>query len=256
MAHWPAIDVPALLLSGTSDPFARIDLLEAAMPKLRDGRLVTYPKLGHGLLPVREDVLTRIAAFLAEIDAGAGVAGLAEQTAPLASGWPSPARRAGASRPGCRRSRRDSAPHRGSSRATGGSQGPRARSRPATSRCGARRSGRCRAGCPAADRQRPTPAGPRCHVPASALALAAAATSTACCRSHAFRRIGSRRIAPGRVDLGHAALGTGVAGDVGVMLSGERPVGGRDVVRARVGADAKNHIGIRFAGHGAMISAR
>jgi hypothetical protein len=36
-AHWPAIDVPALLLSGTSDPFARIDLLEAAMPTLRRG---------------------------------------------------------------------------------------------------------------------------------------------------------------------------------------------------------------------------
>jgi predicted alpha/beta-hydrolase family hydrolase len=67
-AHWPAIDVPALLLSGTSDPFARIDLLEAAMPTLRHGTLVTYPKLGHGLLPVREDVLDRIAAFVAGLD--------------------------------------------------------------------------------------------------------------------------------------------------------------------------------------------
>jgi uncharacterized protein len=75
MAHWPAIAVPTLLLSGTSDPFARIDLLEAAMPRLRDGRLVTYPKVGHGLLPVREDVLGRIAAFLAEIDAPSGPAG-------------------------------------------------------------------------------------------------------------------------------------------------------------------------------------
>ena len=45
-AHWPAIDIPALLLSGTSDPFARIDLLEAAMPMLRHGRLVTYPEPG------------------------------------------------------------------------------------------------------------------------------------------------------------------------------------------------------------------
>ena len=67
-AHWPAIDVPALLLSGTSDPFARIDLLEAAMPTLRDGTLVTYPKVGHGLLPVREDVLDRIAAFVAGLE--------------------------------------------------------------------------------------------------------------------------------------------------------------------------------------------
>ena len=67
-AHWPRIAVPALLLSGTSDPFARLDLLEAAMPLLPDGRLVTYPRLGHGLLPVREDVLDRIAAFLAGLD--------------------------------------------------------------------------------------------------------------------------------------------------------------------------------------------
>jgi pimeloyl-ACP methyl ester carboxylesterase len=66
-AHWPAIEVPALLLSGTSDPFARIELLEAAMPKLRDGRLITYPKLGHGLLPVRADVLDRVAAFLSDL---------------------------------------------------------------------------------------------------------------------------------------------------------------------------------------------
>lgn len=63
-AHWPAIRVPVLLLSGASDPFARIDLLEAAMPALVNGRLVTYPRLGHGLLPVREDALDRIAAFL------------------------------------------------------------------------------------------------------------------------------------------------------------------------------------------------
>ncbi len=66
-AHWAAIDVPALLLSGTSDPFANIDLLEAAMPRLRLGQLVTYPGLGHGLLPVRDDALDRIAAFIAAL---------------------------------------------------------------------------------------------------------------------------------------------------------------------------------------------
>jgi predicted alpha/beta-hydrolase family hydrolase len=70
IAHWPAIFVPALLLSGTSDPFARIELLEAAMPKLPDGRLVTYPKLGHGLLPVREDALDRIVEFLRGLEPG------------------------------------------------------------------------------------------------------------------------------------------------------------------------------------------
>lgn len=70
-AHWPRIDVPALLLSGTSDPFARIDLLEAAMPMLVRGRLETWPKVGHGLLPVREVVLDRISLFLAGVESGA-----------------------------------------------------------------------------------------------------------------------------------------------------------------------------------------
>jgi pimeloyl-ACP methyl ester carboxylesterase len=69
-AHWPAIACPALLLSGTSDPFARIALLEASMPALPSGRLVTYPRLGHSLGPVREDALDRIAAFLAGLDGG------------------------------------------------------------------------------------------------------------------------------------------------------------------------------------------
>ena len=39
------------------------------MPMLALGRLETWPRLGHGLLPVREDVLDRIAAFLAEVEA-------------------------------------------------------------------------------------------------------------------------------------------------------------------------------------------
>ena len=64
VAHWPAIQAPALLLSGRSDPFARIELLEAAIPALRGGSLVTYPRLGHTLAPVRPDALDRIAAFL------------------------------------------------------------------------------------------------------------------------------------------------------------------------------------------------
>jgi predicted alpha/beta-hydrolase family hydrolase len=66
-AHWPRIDVPALLLSGTSDPFARTDLLEASMPSMPHGTLVTYPRLGHGLKPVLDDALDRIAAFLATL---------------------------------------------------------------------------------------------------------------------------------------------------------------------------------------------
>jgi predicted alpha/beta-hydrolase family hydrolase len=66
-AHWPQIRCPVLLLSGGSDPFAKIDLLRAAVPHLGGhAELVTYPKLGHGLMPVLDDVLDRVAAFLAE----------------------------------------------------------------------------------------------------------------------------------------------------------------------------------------------
>jgi len=65
-SHWPQIRCPVLLLSGESDPFATIDLLRAAVPRLGGpAELVTYPGLGHGLLPVLEDVLDRVAAFLA-----------------------------------------------------------------------------------------------------------------------------------------------------------------------------------------------
>ena len=63
-SHWPSIVCPALLLSGESDPFARIGLLRAAMPLLPHGTLVTYPKLGHTLRPVLEDVLDRVVAFV------------------------------------------------------------------------------------------------------------------------------------------------------------------------------------------------
>jgi len=66
-SHWPAIRCPVLLLSGESDPFARIDLLRAAVPLLRDAELVTYPRLGHTLRPVLEDALDRTARFLAAL---------------------------------------------------------------------------------------------------------------------------------------------------------------------------------------------
>lgn len=67
IAHWPAIRCPVLLLSGASDPFARIDLLRAAVPSLANGRLVTYPRLGHTLKPVLDDALDRVAGFLDEL---------------------------------------------------------------------------------------------------------------------------------------------------------------------------------------------
>ncbi len=71
IAHWSQIEIPALLLSGAADPFARIDLLETSMPMLARGRLETWPKLGHGLLAVREAAIARIVAFLGDLDPAA-----------------------------------------------------------------------------------------------------------------------------------------------------------------------------------------
>lgn len=70
IAHWPAIRCPVLLLSGESDPFARIDLLRAAVPRLARAELVTYPSLGHTLEPVLDDALDRAAAFLSAVRGG------------------------------------------------------------------------------------------------------------------------------------------------------------------------------------------
>jgi predicted alpha/beta-hydrolase family hydrolase len=65
-SHWPAIRAPVLLLSGEADPFARLDLLRAAVLRLPDARLRTWPRLGHGLGPVINEAASEIAAFLAE----------------------------------------------------------------------------------------------------------------------------------------------------------------------------------------------
>ncbi|MGH2464403.1 MAG: alpha/beta family hydrolase, partial [Candidatus Limnocylindrales bacterium] len=66
-AHWPAIRCPVLLLSGESDPFARIDLLRSAISRLKNVELVSYPRLGHGLKPVLPDVLDRMVRFLGDL---------------------------------------------------------------------------------------------------------------------------------------------------------------------------------------------
>jgi len=62
-AHWGRIGCPVLLLSGDRDPFARIDLLRAAVERLPNARLVIYPGVRHGLGPVLDAALDEIAAF-------------------------------------------------------------------------------------------------------------------------------------------------------------------------------------------------
>ena len=61
--HWTRIECPVLLLSGEADPFARLDLLREAVARLGSADLVTYPRVGHGIGPVLDDALDRIAAF-------------------------------------------------------------------------------------------------------------------------------------------------------------------------------------------------
>jgi predicted alpha/beta-hydrolase family hydrolase len=63
--HWPDIACPVLLLSGESDPFARVDLLrEQVRVLLPKAKLVTYPSVGHGLAPVLDDALDHVADFV------------------------------------------------------------------------------------------------------------------------------------------------------------------------------------------------
>jgi predicted alpha/beta-hydrolase family hydrolase len=62
--HWPKIDCPVLLLSGESDPFARVDLLRSSVRLLRKGQLVTFPGVGHGLLSVVDVAMDRVAEFV------------------------------------------------------------------------------------------------------------------------------------------------------------------------------------------------
>lgn len=70
IAHFPDIDCPVLLLSGESDPFARIELLRDAVSRIGRAELVTYPRLGHTLKPVLDDVLDRVASFVVALEEG------------------------------------------------------------------------------------------------------------------------------------------------------------------------------------------
>lgn len=66
-AHLARIPCPVLLLSGESDPFARLPLLRAAAKRIPDAELVTYPGIGHGLGRVLDDALDRVAAFVSRV---------------------------------------------------------------------------------------------------------------------------------------------------------------------------------------------
>jgi TAP-like protein len=75
-AHWPRLTCPVILLSGTSDPFAQPALLQRALAeRLPSAELVTYPRQGHGLAAVLDDVLDRVAAFvLGTVESGSTLA--------------------------------------------------------------------------------------------------------------------------------------------------------------------------------------
>lgn len=64
IAHWSRVRCPVLLLSGESDPFARIGLLREAVGTFPNATLNSYPGVGHGLGPVLDDALDHIAVFL------------------------------------------------------------------------------------------------------------------------------------------------------------------------------------------------
>lgn len=66
-AHWASISCPVLLLSGDADPFARLPLLRTAVAQLPAHDLVVYPRMRHGLGPVRDAAAERIARWLARL---------------------------------------------------------------------------------------------------------------------------------------------------------------------------------------------
>lgn len=70
-SHFSSIRCPVLFLSGESDPFARLELLRTAVERIGGpAELVTFPKLGHGVLPVLDDALDRVAVFLGGLARG------------------------------------------------------------------------------------------------------------------------------------------------------------------------------------------
>ncbi len=68
-AHWPRLaGCPVLLLTGASDPFVTLPLLRRALEERLPTAVVhVYARVGHGLGPVLDDALDRVAAFLREV---------------------------------------------------------------------------------------------------------------------------------------------------------------------------------------------
>jgi hypothetical protein len=66
-AHWSALTCPVLLLSGEADPFARLPLLHEAVSRLPNARLVTYPGVGHGLVPVLDEAVSVAVGFISSL---------------------------------------------------------------------------------------------------------------------------------------------------------------------------------------------
>lgn len=67
MEHWSKITCPVLFLSGESDPFARLELLRSSVRRLPQAELVTFPGVGHGLLPVIDAAMDRVADFVRQL---------------------------------------------------------------------------------------------------------------------------------------------------------------------------------------------
>ncbi len=70
-SHWSRIACPVLVLSGEADPFAKIELLREAVTRLPYSELVTYPGVRHGIGPVLDDALDRIAAWVSRLPGSA-----------------------------------------------------------------------------------------------------------------------------------------------------------------------------------------
>lgn len=68
--HWPKIGCPVMLLSGESDPFARIDLLRSSIRLFPQAELTTFSGVGHGLIPVVDQAMDRVASFVRSLGRG------------------------------------------------------------------------------------------------------------------------------------------------------------------------------------------